>query len=87
MRSQLYLKKQKPSELPSHMIPNFCLQGPPGSHNFLLVMMADIRMDIIELQQKVFGEARRGAVDAPPHSKGEELVDWGSGQGDLMLNT
>lgn len=50
-------------------------------------MMADIRNDIIELQEKVFGGRRGISLDNPPHSSGEmELVEWGSGQGDLMLN-
>ncbi|KAI3377006.1 hypothetical protein L3Q82_000231 [Scortum barcoo] len=62
--------------------------GPPGSFDFLLLMMADIRNDIIELQEKVFGERRGISLDSPPHSSGEvEFVEWGSGQGDLMLNT
>lgn len=70
--------------------PQFVLypQGPPGSFDFLLLMMADIRNDIIELQEKVFGERRGISLDSPPHSSGEvEFVEWGSGQGDLMLNT
>lgn len=51
-------------------------------------MMADIRNDIIELQEKVFGERRGISLDNPPHSSGEmEFVELGSGQGDLMLNT
>lgn len=51
-------------------------------------MMADIRNDIIELQEKVFGERRGISLDSPPQSSGEvEFVEWGSGQGDLMLNT
>lgn len=51
-------------------------------------MMADIRNDIIELQEKVFGERRGLSLDNPPHSSGEaEVVEWGSGHGDLMLNT
>uniref|UniRef100_A0A667YUW4 EGF-like domain-containing protein n=1 Tax=Myripristis murdjan TaxID=586833 RepID=A0A667YUW4_9TELE len=64
------------------------LKGPPGSFDFLLLMMADIRNDIIELQEKVFGERRGISLDSPPHSSGEaDFVDWGSGQGDYMLNT
>ncbi|XP_063738330.1 collagen and calcium-binding EGF domain-containing protein 1-like [Eleginops maclovinus] len=62
--------------------------GPPGSFDFLLLMMADIRNDIIELQEKVFGERRGIAPDSPPHSSGEmDFVEWGSGQGDLLLST
>lgn len=60
------------------------LQGPPGSFDFLLLVMADIRNDIIELQEKVFGERRGISLDSPPHSSGEEdFVEWSSGQGDL----
>ncbi|XP_054627243.1 collagen and calcium-binding EGF domain-containing protein 1-like isoform X2 [Dunckerocampus dactyliophorus] len=65
--------------------------GPPGSFDFLLLMMADIRNDIIELQEKVFGERRGISLDGPLHSSGEEEVDfveWGSGQGGgVMLST
>ena len=32
-------------------------QGPPGSFDFLLLLMADIRNDIAELQDKVYGRA------------------------------
>lgn len=46
--------------------------------------MADIRNDIIELQEKVFGERRGISVDSPSHFSGEEdFVEWASGQGDL----
>lgn len=67
----------------------FCSpQGPPGSFDFLLLMMADIRNDIIELQEKVFGGRRGLSLDSPPQSSGEmEFVEWGSGQGEVMLNT
>uniref|UniRef100_A0A8C5GNR5 EGF-like domain-containing protein n=1 Tax=Gouania willdenowi TaxID=441366 RepID=A0A8C5GNR5_GOUWI len=61
--------------------------GPPGSFNFLLLMMADIRNDIIELQEKVFGERQGISLDSP-HSSGEaDFGEWGSGTEDLMLNT
>lgn len=51
-------------------------------------MMADIRNDIIELQEKVFGGRRGISLDSPPHSSGEmEFAEWGSGQGEVMLNT
>lgn len=51
-------------------------------------MMADIRNDIIELQEKVFGERRGITLDSPTHSGGEvDFVEWGSGQGDVTLNT
>ena len=63
-------------------------QGPPGSFDFLLLMMADIRNDIIELQEKVFGERRGISLDNPAYSSGEtDFGDWGSGQGDVELNT
>ncbi|KAM9766088.1 collagen and calcium-binding EGF domain-containing protein 1-like [Menidia menidia] len=62
--------------------------GPPGSFDFLLLMMADIRNDIIELQEKVFGERRGISLDNPPHSSGEvDFGEWSSGQGELPLNT
>ncbi|XP_077569421.1 collagen and calcium-binding EGF domain-containing protein 1-like [Stigmatopora nigra] len=61
--------------------------GPPGSFDFLLLMMADIRNDIIELQEKVFGE-KRSILDSPPPSGGEpDFTEWGSGQGDLLFGT
>ncbi|XP_077446370.1 collagen and calcium-binding EGF domain-containing protein 1-like [Stigmatopora argus] len=61
--------------------------GPPGSFDFLLLMMADIRNDIIELQEKVFGE-KRSILDSPPPSGGEpDFTEWGSGQGDLSFGT
>ncbi|KAK5914813.1 hypothetical protein CesoFtcFv8_000464 [Champsocephalus esox] len=63
-------------------------QGPPGSFDFLLLMMADIRNDIIELQEKVFGERKGIDPDSPTHSSGEmDFMEWGSGQGDLLLST
>ncbi|XP_010876641.1 collagen and calcium-binding EGF domain-containing protein 1 isoform X1 [Esox lucius] len=62
--------------------------GPPGSFDFLLLMMADIRNDIIELQEQVFGKRQGLSLDNPPHSSGETgFREWGSGQGDHMLNT
>ncbi|XP_076144271.1 collagen and calcium-binding EGF domain-containing protein 1-like [Alosa pseudoharengus] len=62
--------------------------GPPGSFDFLLLMMADIRNDIIELQEQVFGKRRDLSLDSPPHSSGEAGIgDWGSGQGELIFNT
>ncbi|XP_043072417.1 collagen and calcium-binding EGF domain-containing protein 1-like [Puntigrus tetrazona] len=58
--------------------------GPPGSFDFLLLMMADIRHDIIELQQRVFGKGRGLTVDTPLLSSGEaELDEWASGEGEL----
>uniref|UniRef100_A0A1A8QCZ6 EGF-like domain-containing protein n=4 Tax=Nothobranchius TaxID=28779 RepID=A0A1A8QCZ6_9TELE len=62
--------------------------GPPGSFDFLLLMMADIRNDIIELQEKVFAERRGQSLDGPPQSSGEEdFGEWSSGQEDLLLNS
>uniref|UniRef100_A0A3P9MKA5 EGF-like domain-containing protein n=1 Tax=Oryzias latipes TaxID=8090 RepID=A0A3P9MKA5_ORYLA len=60
--------------------------GPPGSFDFLLLMMADIRNDIIELQEKVFGERRGLSLDSPQSSGEVYLEEWGSGE-DLTLNT
>ncbi|KAJ8407798.1 hypothetical protein AAFF_G00268420 [Aldrovandia affinis] len=55
--------------------------GPPGSFDFLLLMMADIRNDIIELQERVFGGRQDISSEAPPPSSRETgLSDWGSGQ-------
>lgn len=51
-------------------------------------MMADIRIDIIELQEQVFGKRQGLSLDNPPHSSGETgFGEWGSGQGEFMLNT
>ncbi|XP_078388400.1 collagen and calcium-binding EGF domain-containing protein 1-like isoform X1 [Cetorhinus maximus] len=52
------------------------LPGPPGSFDFLLLMMADIRHDIIELQEQVFGEQRGITID----SLSLDTQDTGSGQ-------
>lgn len=55
------------------------IQGPPGSFDFLLLLMADIRNDIAELQNKVFGKQM--------HSPGEEFLNtadfWEEGQDSL----
>lgn len=48
--------------------------------------MADIRNDIIELQEKVFGERRGLSLDSPQSSGEVYLEEWGSGE-DLTLNT
>ncbi|KPP61282.1 hypothetical protein Z043_120640 [Scleropages formosus] len=64
------------------------MKGPPGSFDFLLLMMADIRNDIIELQEQVFGRRRDIAHESPPPSSGEaELVDSGSGGEDFPVDT
>ncbi|TSK38395.1 Collagen and calcium-binding EGF domain-containing protein 1 [Bagarius yarrelli] len=60
--------------------------GPPGSFDFLLLMMADIRQDIIELQDKVFGKRKDFLLDTPLDSMTEiEFKDSGSGQDETML--
>ncbi|XP_019715089.1 collagen and calcium-binding EGF domain-containing protein 1-like [Hippocampus comes] len=61
--------------------------GPPGSFDFLLLMMADIRNDIIELQEKVFGDKRGISLDSFPSGGEPDFAEWGSGQGDLMFST
>lgn len=43
--------------------------GPPGSFDFLLLILADIRNDIAELQEKVFRHQTH-----PPHSSAEEFL-------------
>ncbi|KAM9124863.1 collagen and calcium-binding EGF domain-containing protein 1-like isoform 3-T3 [Pangshura tecta] len=59
--------------------------GPPGSFDFLLLMMADIRNDIIELQEKVFGQRRRMGFEMPSaNSRDSEVHEWGSGQEELL---
>ncbi|XP_034640717.1 collagen and calcium-binding EGF domain-containing protein 1-like [Trachemys scripta elegans] len=59
--------------------------GPPGSFDFLLLMMADIRNDIIELQEKVFGQRRRMEFEMPSaNSRDSEVHEWGSGQEELL---
>ncbi|XP_048473002.1 collagen and calcium-binding EGF domain-containing protein 1-like [Rhincodon typus] len=50
--------------------------GPPGSFDFLLLMMADIRHDIVELQEQVFGERRGITLDTLPL----DAQETGSGQ-------
>uniref|UniRef100_A0A674JSG3 EGF-like domain-containing protein n=1 Tax=Terrapene triunguis TaxID=2587831 RepID=A0A674JSG3_9SAUR len=60
-------------------------RGPPGSFDFLLLMMADIRNDIIELQEKVFGQRRRMEFEMPSaNSRDSEVHEWGSGQEELL---
>ncbi|XP_032870815.1 collagen and calcium-binding EGF domain-containing protein 1-like [Amblyraja radiata] len=51
------------------------LAGPPGSFDFLLLVMADFRHDIIELQERVFGERRGITLDTLPW----DSQDMGSG--------
>ena len=55
-------------------------QGPPGSFDFLLLLMADIRNDIADLQSKVYGR--------PMHSPGEDFPavpdSWRDNQQDSL---
>ncbi|XP_011359438.1 collagen and calcium-binding EGF domain-containing protein 1 [Pteropus vampyrus] len=57
--------------------------GPPGSFDFLLLMLADIRNDIAELQEKVFGHRTHSSAEEFPlpqeFSSYPETVDFGSG--------
>lgn len=59
--------------------------GPPGSFDFLLLMMADIRNDIAELQEKVFGHRTHSSGEEfPLHPQGtrdpQDIIDLGSGE-------
>ncbi|KAL1007399.1 hypothetical protein UPYG_G00086240 [Umbra pygmaea] len=65
------------------------LPGSPGSFDFLLLVMADIRNDISELQEQVFGKRKDLSLDNPPYSSRETgFEEWGSGQEEeVMLNT
>ncbi|XP_056400274.1 collagen and calcium-binding EGF domain-containing protein 1 isoform X1 [Hyla sarda] len=60
------------------------LPGPPGSFDFLLLMMADIRNDIAELQDKVFGRRSHSSTEEFPlpqeFSNHHDSVDFGSGE-------
>ncbi|XP_044148587.1 collagen and calcium-binding EGF domain-containing protein 1-like [Bufo gargarizans] len=60
------------------------LPGPPGSFDFLLLMMADIRNDIAELQDKVFGRRSHSSAEDFPlpqeFSNHHDSVDFGSGE-------
>ncbi|XP_038646536.1 collagen and calcium-binding EGF domain-containing protein 1 isoform X1 [Scyliorhinus canicula] len=51
--------------------------GPPGSFDFLLLMLADIRNDIAELQLKVFSRGNQVTEQEP---QSHEIPDWGSGE-------
>lgn len=57
--------------------------GPPGSFDFLLLMLADIRNDIAELQEKVFGHRTHSPTEEFPlpqeFSSYPEAMDFGSG--------
>ncbi|CAM4665902.1 unnamed protein product [Leuciscus chuanchicus] len=59
--------------------------GPPGSFDFLLLLMADIRNDIAELQNKVFSRPLHSSGEdfpsAPDNwSDTQESLDFGSGE-------
>uniref|UniRef100_A0A3B4YYP7 Collagen and calcium-binding EGF domain-containing protein 1-like n=1 Tax=Stegastes partitus TaxID=144197 RepID=A0A3B4YYP7_9TELE len=60
------------------------LQGPPGSFDFLLLLMADIRNDIADLQSKVYGRQIHSPEDFPvvPDSwrDSQDSLDTGSGE-------
>lgn len=52
------------------------VQGPPGSFDYLLLLLADFRNDIAELQQKVFGKQ----IPSPAEDFWKDAVDLGSGE-------
>uniref|UniRef100_A0A8C4KYF0 Collagen and calcium binding EGF domains 1 n=1 Tax=Equus asinus asinus TaxID=83772 RepID=A0A8C4KYF0_EQUAS len=58
-------------------------KGPPGSFDFLLLMLADIRNDIAELQEKVFGHRTHSSAEEFPSPQGSssypEAMGFGSG--------
>uniref|UniRef100_H2ZUI2 Collagen and calcium binding EGF domains 1 n=1 Tax=Latimeria chalumnae TaxID=7897 RepID=H2ZUI2_LATCH len=59
--------------------------GPPGSFDFLLLMMADIRNDIAELQEKVFGHRTHSSGEEFPlpqqgFNNHHDVIDLGSGE-------
>ncbi|XP_061589251.1 collagen and calcium-binding EGF domain-containing protein 1 isoform X1 [Cololabis saira] len=59
--------------------------GPPGSFDFLLLVMADIRNDIAELQSKVYGRAINSLEEDFPLApdswrESQDNVDTGSGE-------
>ncbi|XP_035245830.1 collagen and calcium-binding EGF domain-containing protein 1 [Anguilla anguilla] len=59
--------------------------GPPGSFDFLLLLMADIRNDIAELQNKVFGPRTQSSGEEFPVApdnwrENQDTVDMGSGE-------
>ncbi|XP_008561709.1 PREDICTED: collagen and calcium-binding EGF domain-containing protein 1-like [Galeopterus variegatus] len=57
--------------------------GPPGSFDFLLLMLADIRNDIADLQEQVFGHRTHSSAEEFPLpqelSSNSETMDLGSG--------
>ncbi|XP_028318745.1 collagen and calcium-binding EGF domain-containing protein 1 isoform X2 [Gouania willdenowi] len=64
--------------------------GPPGSFDFLLLLMADLRNDIADLQSKVYGRQIHSTEldfpEAPDSWRDSHDADvLGSGEGDEML--
>uniref|UniRef100_A0A8C6KK38 Collagen and calcium binding EGF domains 1 n=1 Tax=Nothobranchius furzeri TaxID=105023 RepID=A0A8C6KK38_NOTFU len=57
-------------------------QGPPGSFDFLLLLMADIRNDIADLQSKVYGRSLHSPEDDFPAAPDSwrDTQDTGSGE-------
>ncbi|XP_042095072.1 collagen and calcium-binding EGF domain-containing protein 1 isoform X3 [Ovis aries] len=57
--------------------------GPPGSFDFLLIVLAEIRNDITELQEQVFGRRTHSSAEEYPSPQGfpsyPETLDMGSG--------
>uniref|UniRef100_A0A667X6X1 Collagen and calcium binding EGF domains 1 n=1 Tax=Myripristis murdjan TaxID=586833 RepID=A0A667X6X1_9TELE len=59
--------------------------GPPGSFDFLLLLMADIRNDIADLQSKVYGRPMNSPVEDLPSvpdswRDNQDTLDMGSGE-------
>lgn len=59
------------------------MQGPPGSFDFLLIVLAEIRNDITELQEQVFGRRTHSSAEESPSPQElpsyPETLDMGSG--------
>uniref|UniRef100_A0A3Q4GSV4 Collagen and calcium binding EGF domains 1 n=1 Tax=Neolamprologus brichardi TaxID=32507 RepID=A0A3Q4GSV4_NEOBR len=60
-------------------------QGPPGSFDFLLLLMADIRNDIADLQSKVYGRPMHSLEEDFPTvpdswRQNQDPLDMGSGE-------
>uniref|UniRef100_A0A3Q3APZ9 Collagen and calcium binding EGF domains 1 n=1 Tax=Kryptolebias marmoratus TaxID=37003 RepID=A0A3Q3APZ9_KRYMA len=69
------------------VVSNICFllhRGPPGSFDFLLLLMADIRNDIAELQSKVYGRPVHSPEDFPaaPDSWRDTQDNGDTGSGD-----
>lgn len=68
----------------------FYSKGPPSSNDFLLVLMADIRLDIAELQSKVYDRPFPSTMDDFPvlpdsFGDGQESLEVGSGETPMQL--